>query len=125
MKLVLVIFMAVVFAVGNPGSSWRYSCNWNTGQYKCTTVLCTHSLDGKQNCTTRVTTPQGAGVKRSASSYRYSCAWNAGKYKCTHIRCTHYFDGNKNCTTSVTTPKGGGVPRNMPNNELPAEIPNY
>ncbi|XP_070852293.1 uncharacterized protein [Drosophila suzukii] len=122
--LVLVIFMAWVFAEANPGSAWRYFCNWNTGQHRCTYLLCTHSLEGKHNCTTSVTTPKGAGVMGSATSYRYSCVWNTGKYKCTHIRCTHFFDGNKNCTTSVTTPNGGGVSRSMNNFKLPGEFPN-
>ncbi|XP_070075338.1 uncharacterized protein [Drosophila takahashii] len=101
LQLALVCLMAFAFAVANLGSSYRYSCNWNTGQYKCTYVRCTQSFDGKQKCTTSVTTSKGAGVMGTGTSYRYHCDWNSERYQCTHISCTHYIDGHKNCTTRV------------------------
>nr|NP_001188812.1 uncharacterized protein Dmel_CG42681 [Drosophila melanogaster]ADV37062.1 uncharacterized protein Dmel_CG42681 [Drosophila melanogaster] len=104
-QLVLVSFMVVALAASNLGSSYRYACNLNTGEYKCTYKFCTNTLDGTQNCTTSDFIPKNIAGQRRASSYRYSCAWNTGVYKCTHIRCTQYFGGHKNCTTSVTTTK--------------------
>ncbi|KAH8352715.1 hypothetical protein KR084_005884, partial [Drosophila pseudotakahashii] len=98
----IVSLTVLALAVANHGSAYRYSCNWNTGIYKCTHVRCTHAFDGTTNCTTSVTTPKGTESMRVQTSYRYSCDWNADKYQCTHLRCSHYFDGHKNCTTSVT-----------------------
>ncbi|XP_017067932.2 uncharacterized protein LOC108105729, partial [Drosophila eugracilis] len=107
-QLLLVATVTIATALVFPGSSYRYSCNWNTGQYKCTHVRCSHSFDGKENCSTSVTSPNVSGGPRIISmgtpvTNRYSCDWNTGSYKCTHTHCIHYHDGNKNCTTKVTT----------------------
>ncbi|KRJ98132.1 uncharacterized protein Dyak_GE27326 [Drosophila yakuba] len=104
-QLALVSFIVFASAATNTGSSYRYTCNSNTGQYKCTYELCTKTLDGKQNCTSSVSMQKNIATQGSSSSYKYSCAWETGVYKCTHIRCTHNFNGQKKCTTSQTTPK--------------------
>ncbi|XP_039479643.1 uncharacterized protein LOC120444141 [Drosophila santomea] len=105
LMLALVSFIAFATAATNTGSSYRYTCNSNTGQYKCTHELCTKTLGGKQNCTSSVSILKNIATQGSSSSYKYSCAWETGLYKCTHIRCTHNFNGQKKCTTSKTTPK--------------------
>jgi len=51
-------------------TSYRYSCVWNTGKYKCTHIRCTHFFDGNKNCTTSVTTPNGGGVPRSTTNFK-------------------------------------------------------
>ncbi|XP_043661893.1 uncharacterized protein LOC122625900 [Drosophila teissieri] len=105
-QLILVSFIVFASAATNTGSSYRYTCNANTGQYKCTYELCTKTLGGKQNCTSSVSFPKNTSIatQGSSSSYKYSCAWDTGVYKCTHIRCSHYFNGQIKCTTSQTTP---------------------
>ncbi|KQS70209.1 uncharacterized protein Dere_GG27058 [Drosophila erecta] len=104
MEVIIVLFSFLIIAAAwsNPGSSYHYECNSNTGQYKCTSKRCTKTLDGTSNCITSVSIPTNtaAQLKYTRTSYKYSCNW----VKCTHIRCTHYFDGQKNCTTSLTTP---------------------
>ncbi|XP_041566252.1 uncharacterized protein LOC121467849 [Drosophila elegans] len=157
--IVLITLLIIDFGVAQWHYQWQWmgqakssrtSCDWNTGRYKCSKESCTHSFDGKKECS--ITEVPAAGFPAANNGYipnsgiggaiyeshgstnyeygntgnrghssRRHCRTHNGIQTCIYQRCT-FINGKQECFSSESNPSAGSTGRNE---QVPSEYNVY